>query len=56
MQIVSNGDNLHEVSKPIFWKKKYEKYIIIIFFFFFLLLSPELVQRVVKFKINLFEQ
>ena len=25
MQIVSTGDNLHEISKPIFWenKKKY---------------------------------
>ena len=22
MQIVSYGDNLHEMSKPIFWKKK----------------------------------
>ena len=22
MQIVSNGDNLHEMSKPVFWKNK----------------------------------
>ena len=22
MQIVSNGDNLHEMSKPVFWEKK----------------------------------
>ena len=22
MQIVSNGDNLHEMSKPIFWEKQ----------------------------------
>ena len=22
MQIVSNGDNLHEISNPVFWKKK----------------------------------
>ena len=26
MQIVSSGDNLHEMSNPIFWRKK-EKYI-----------------------------
>ena len=30
MQIVSNemsnGDSLHEMSKPVFWKKKYRKY------------------------------
>ena len=26
MQIVSSGDSLHEMSKPVFWKKKYEKY------------------------------
>ena len=25
MQIVSSGDNLHEMSKPIFWEKKYFK-------------------------------
>ena len=25
MQIVSTGDNLHEMSKPVFWEK-YEKY------------------------------
>ena len=22
MQIVSNGDNLHEMSKPVFWEKQ----------------------------------
>ena len=22
MQIVSNGDNLHEMSNPVFWKKE----------------------------------
>ena len=27
MQIVSLGDNLHEMSKPIFGKKKKEKYL-----------------------------
>ena len=25
MQIVSNGDNLHEMSNPVFWENK-EKY------------------------------
>ena len=25
MQIVSSGDNLHEMSNPVFWEKK-EKY------------------------------
>ena len=25
MQIVSNGDNLHEMSKPVFWEES-EKY------------------------------
>ena len=25
MQIVSNGDNLHEMSNPVFWEKQ-EKY------------------------------
>ena len=26
MQIVSNGDNMHEMSNPVFWRKKeYEK-------------------------------
>ena len=25
MQIVSSGDNLHEWSKPIFWRKKKKK-------------------------------
>ena len=25
MQIISYGDNLHEMSKPVFWEKK-EKY------------------------------
>ena len=26
MQIVSLGDNLHDMLKPIFWKKKSENY------------------------------
>ena len=26
MQIVSIGDNLHEMSSPVFWQKKEEKY------------------------------
>ena len=26
MQIVSLGDNLHDVSNPIIWEKKKEKY------------------------------
>ena len=26
MQIVSLGDNLHEVSKPVVWKKNKKKY------------------------------
>ena len=26
MQIVSERDNLHEMPKPTFWKKKWEKY------------------------------
>ena len=26
MQIVSTGDNLHEMSNPVFWKKKKKKY------------------------------
>ena len=25
MQIVSNGDNLHEMSKPVFWEKNQKK-------------------------------
>ena len=29
-QIVSNGDNLHEMSNPVFWEKK-EKYFIMSF-------------------------
>ena len=43
MQIVSIGDNLHEMSNPIFWEKK--KKIITN------LSSPELAQREVKIKI-----
>ena len=27
MQIVSNGDNLHEMSNPVFWKKNKENII-----------------------------
>ena len=41
VQIVSRGDNLHEISKPIFWKNK--KNIIS-------LSSAEFAQRVVKVK------
>ena len=41
MQIVSSGDNLHEISKPIFWKKS-ENIID--------LSSAELALRVVKVK------
>ena len=26
MQIVSTGDNLHEMLNPVFWEKKKEKY------------------------------
>ena len=26
MQIVPNEDNMHEMSYPVFWVKKYEKY------------------------------
>ena len=36
MQIISLGDNLHEMTKPIFWEKYCQ------------LLSAELAQRVVK--------
>ena len=24
MQIVSNGDNLHDMSKPVFWEKYFK--------------------------------
>ena len=41
MQIVSSGDNLHEMSKPIFWKIKNVKGI-------FNLSSAEFAQRVVR--------
>ena len=39
MQIVSSGDNLHEISKPIFWGKYFkmlsaEKYFREIFLFY----------------------
>ena len=40
MQIVSLGDNLNEMSMPIFWEKK-EKNVII-------LLSAKLAQNVVR--------
>ena len=46
MQIVSNGDNLHEISNPVFWGKK-EKNIIN-------LSSAEFALRVVKVKTRLF--
>ena len=41
MQIVSSGDNLHEMTKPIFWKNKEKKNIIN-------LSAAEFAQRVVK--------
>ena len=30
MQIISNGDNLHEMSNPVFWenKKKYRLFVV----------------------------
>ena len=41
MQIVSNGENLHEMSKPVFWENKEN----------IINLSPaELAQRVIKVK------
>ena len=40
MQIVSTGDNLHEISKPIFSKKNKKNIV--------KLSSAELAQRVVK--------
>ena len=46
MQIVSNTDNLHEVSDPVYWKKQTKKKQKNIS-----LSSAELVQRVVKVKI-----
>ena len=39
-----NGDNLHEISNPVFWGKKEKKYIIN-------LSTVELARRVVKVKI-----
>ena len=44
MHIVSNGDNLHEMSNPIFWGKKYENITN--------LSSAELAQKVVKVKVK----
>ena len=41
MQIVSSGDNLHEMSNPVFWKKNNMKTIINLW-------SAEFAQRVVK--------
>ena len=51
MHIVSSGDNLHEMSDPVFWKKKKKKkkkkkYITNFW-------SAELAQSVVKVKLNL---
>ena len=43
MQIVSNGDNLHEMSNPVFWEKKNIKNIT-------KMLSAGLTQRVVMVK------
>ena len=42
MQIVSNGDNLHEMSNPVCWEKNKKSIID--------LLSAELAQGVVKVK------
>ena len=47
MHIVSLGDNLHEMSKPSFLKKKKKKKNVIN------LSSSELAQRVVKVNINI---
>ena len=47
MHIVSLGDNLHEMSKPFFLKKKKRKKNVIN------LSSSELAQRVVKVNINI---
>ena len=44
MQIVSIGDNLHEMSNPVFWKNKKK---------FINMLSAELAQKVVKVKMHL---
>ena len=43
MQIVSNEDNLHEMSNPVFWRKKNKKNITSV-------LSAEFGQRVVKLR------
>ena len=40
MQIVSIGDNLHDISKPVFWEKKIRNIINVS--------SAKLAQRVVK--------
>ena len=40
MQIVSNGDNLHEMSNPVFLEKKSENFIN--------LSSAEFAQRMIK--------
>ena len=45
MQIVSLGDNLHEMSEPAFWEKNKKNIIN--------LLSAELTQSVVKVKAKL---
>ena len=45
MQIVSSGDSLHEMSNPVFWKKKNKKNSI-------KFLSAEIAQRVVMIKKN----
>ena len=45
MQIVSLGDNLHEMSNPVFWEKVRK---------IFQDISAEFAQRVVKVKIALF--
>ena len=42
MQIFLNGGNLHEMTNPVFWEKRRNKFIN--------LSSAELAQRLVKFK------
>ena len=43
MQTVSNRDNFHEMSNPVFWENKKN---------IFNLLSAEFAQRTVKFSLN----
>ena len=45
MQIVSIGDNLHEMSNPVFWKMKNKKK-----YHQFVICQKSFAQRVVKIK------